>query len=91
MIIYYCLKTKETQDFLNDLENHPLIDDYLNSKHKSSAVPSFEDMALIAYSKEKNCPVTTDDKDLTFFAEELLKKNISGEIFALQDLDIYNN
>ena len=79
------------EDFFNSLEDHPQIEEYLKSKHKNSPVPSFEDMALIAFSKEKNCPVITNDKDLTFFAKELLEKNISGEIFALQDLDIYNN
>ena len=70
---------------------HPLIKAFLKAKHKTKIVPSFEDMALIAYSKEKNIPIITNDKDLTFFAEELIKRKLSCEIIALQDLDIYNN
>lgn len=48
-------------------------------------------MNLIAFSKEKGYPIISNDYDLTFFAEELLKKRLCSEIFDFRDLDIYNN
>jgi len=79
------------EKFFKGLEKHPLIKEFLKAKHKTHIMPSFEDMSLIAYSKEQNIPIITNDKDLTFFARELIKQNLSGEIFALKDLDTYNN
>ena len=82
---------EKIEEFFKRLDRHPLVKQFLKEKHKTSVIPSFEDMGLIAYSKEKNYPIITNDKDLTFFAKEMFEKGVSGEIFALTDLDIYNN
>ena len=91
--VYFPTKNlyKQIEDFFKGLEYHPLIKEFLRLKQKTSPIPSFEDIGLIAYSKQKGHPIITNDRDITFFCEELVKNKLSGEIFALQDLDIYNN
>ena len=89
--VYFPTKNlyKQIEDCFKGLEYHPLIKEFLRLKQKTSPIPSFEDIGLIAFSKQKGHPIIINDRDITFFCEELVK--LSGEIFALQDLDIYNN
>ena len=77
--------------FFKELKNHPKLGEFLKKKKRYNPLPSIEDMNLIAFSKEKEYPIISNDYDLTFFAEELLKKRLCSEIFDFRDLDIYNN
>ena len=54
-------------------------------------MPSFEDLGLMAFSKEENQPIISNDNDFTFFAEELFKKGLTNKIFNFNNLDTYNN
>ena len=45
----------------------------------------------MAFSKENECPIITNDYDLTFFADELFEKGLTNRIYNFNDLDIYNN
>ena len=62
------------------------IDEYLSQKHTRDLNPSLEDKKLILFSKEKGCPVISNDLDLTFFNEELLNLNLVNEIIDLKTI-----
>lgn len=80
----------QIRDFFLRLSNHPKIREFLDIKKKDSPVPSFEDMALLLYSKDNHYPIITNDNDLSFFEKELLKAKLSDRIYHLSKLDIYN-
>lgn len=85
---YYSLN--QIRNFFLKLINHPKIKEFLDIKKKNSPVPSFEDMALLLFSKDKHYPIITNDHDLSFFEKELLKAKLSDRIYHLSNLDIYN-
>lgn len=45
-----------------------------------------EDKKLILFSKDKNCPLISNDLDLTFFSDELLDLNLVHEIIDFDSL-----
>ena len=55
-------------------------------KHTDMVNPSMEDKKLILFSKEKECPVISNDLDLTFFREKLLNLNLVHEIIDFDSL-----
>ena len=67
----------------NNLDN---IDKYFMRKHTDMVNPSVEDKKLILFSKEKECPVISNDLDLTFFREKLLNLNLVHEIIDFDSL-----
>lgn len=67
----------------NHLDN---IDEYFMRKHTDMVNPSMEDKKLILFSKEKECPVISNDLDLTFFREKLLNLNLVHEIIDFDSL-----
>ena len=67
----------------NDLDN---IDEYFMRKHTDRVDPSFEDKKLILFSKDKECPVISNDLDLTFFSKELQNLNLVHEIIDFDSL-----
>ena len=67
----------------NNLDN---IDEYFMRKHTDMVNPSVEDKKLILFSKEKECPVISNDLDLTFFREKLLNLNLVHEIIDFDSL-----
>lgn len=67
----------------NDLDN---IDEYFMRKHTDIVDPSIEDKKLILFSKDKNCPLISNDLDLTFFSDELLDLNLVHEIIDFDSL-----
>lgn len=67
----------------NDLDN---IDEYFMRKHTDIVDPSIEDKKLILFSKDKNCPLISNDLDLTFFSGELLDLNLVYEIIDFNSL-----
>lgn len=82
--LYLPIKT-----FFQNLITHPKYKEFLKKKKRTT--PSFEDIGLMAFSKDKGCPIVSNDNDLTFFAEELYEKSLTNKIFNFNDLDIYNN
>ena len=68
----------------NDLDN---INEYLMRKHVDMLNPSLEDKKLILFSKYKECPLISNDLDLTFFQEELLNRGLAHEIIDLMSID----
>lgn len=77
--------------FFESLINHPQYEEFLKKKNRDTPIPSFEDLGLMAFSKDKEYPIISNDNDLTFFAYELYKQDLSNEIFNFDDLDTYNN
>ena len=77
--------------FFEELTHNLKFDEFMEKKKRENPVPSFEDLALMTFSKDKNCPIITNDNDLTFFSEELYQKNLTGKIYNFNDLDTYNN
>lgn len=67
----------------NDLDN---IDEYFMRKHTDIVDPSHEDKKLILFSKDKECPVISNDLDLTFFSKELQNLNLVHEIIDFDSL-----
>ena len=67
----------------NDLDN---IDEYFMRKHTDRVDPSSEDKKLILFSKDKKCPVISNDLDLTFFSKELYDLNLVYEIINFDSL-----
>ena len=67
----------------NNLDN---IDKYFMRKHTDMVNPSVEDKKLILFSKDKECPVISNDLDLTFFREKLLNLNLVHEIIDFDSL-----
>ncbi len=67
----------------NDLD---YIDEYFMRKHTDIVDPSLEDKKLILFSKDKECPVISNDLDLTFFSKELLDLNLVHEIIDFNSL-----
>ena len=62
------------------------IGEYFMRKHTVILNPSIEDKKLILFSKDKNCPVISNDLDLTFFREKLLDLNLVYEIIDFNSL-----
>ena len=79
------------EDFFDKLDVHPQKQHFLNLKKRDKLMPSDIDIKLIAFSKEMESILISNDYDLTFFADELFEKNLSNRIFGLKELDIYNN
>lgn len=79
------------EDFFNQLINDAKIKNFLKKKRRDTVMPSFEDLGLMAFSKDKEYPIISNDNDLTFFADELYKKKLTYLIYNFNDLDIYNN
>ena len=67
----------------NNLDN---IDEYFMRKHTDVLDPSIEDKKLILFSKDKECPVISNDLDLTFFGKELQNLNLVHEIIDFDSL-----
>lgn len=67
----------------NDLDN---IGEYFMRKHVDMVDPSLEDKKLILFSKYKECPVISNDLDLTFFSRELQNLNLVHEIIDFDSL-----
>lgn len=67
----------------NNLDN---IDEYFMLKHTDMVDPSLEDKKLILFSKDKECPVISNDLDLTFFSRELIDLNLVHEIIDFYSL-----
>ena len=62
------------------------IDEYLLRKHENILNPSLEDKMLILFSKDKECPVVSNDLDLTFFRKELVDLNLCYEIIDFKTI-----
>lgn len=77
--------------FFEELSHHPQFEEFMEKKKRETQIPSFEDLALMAFSKDKHYPIITNDNDLTFFSEELYQRNLTGKIYNFNDLDTYNN
>ena len=67
----------------NDLDD---IDEYFMRKHTDMVNPSIEDKKLILFSKDKGCPLISNDLDITFFSRQLLDLNLAHEIIDFDSL-----
>ena len=63
---------------------------FLRLKKTDTIKPSLIDIKLIAFSKEKNTTLISNDYDITYFSKELIEKNLAHQIFNLKELIIYN-
>lgn len=82
---------KPLNRFFEEVIQHPKFDEFTKKKKRDTTIPSFEDLGLMIFSKDKKQPIISNDNDLTFFADELFEKNLTDKIFNFNDLDIYNN
>lgn len=78
---------KSIDNAFTDFNNLDNIDKYFMRKHTDVLNPSIEDKTLILFSKDKECPVISNDLDLTFFKEELLKRNLVHEIIDFTSIN----
>lgn len=76
-------------DFFLNL-NKSEITEFLKLKNRNNPKPSYNDIQLIAYSKEREHPLISNDYDITYFSKELIEKNLAHQIFNLKELIIYN-
>lgn len=60
----------------------------LSFKKRGNINPSYEDLSLISFSNDKKLPLISNDYDITCFADELLNKGLSHDIFPLKDIKI---
>jgi len=67
------------------------LEEFLTKKRRNAPVPSQVDLELIAFSKDIESPVVSNDYDITFFADELLKRHLSDKLYHFTDLEFYNN
>ena len=89
IIVYYCFNINKHR--IIELSNDPKIKNFLKKKRRDTLMPSFEDLGLMAFSKDKEYPIISNDNDLTFFADELYQKKLTHLIYNFNNLDIYNN
>lgn len=68
-------------DFFKNINDKSKLNEFLNIKGRNDPIPSRTDMELIAFSKDISSPIISNDYDITFFAEELFKENLSDDIF----------
>lgn len=71
-------------------KNDPRIAWLVNKNKRrgiNSHYPSNVDMELIDYSKTKQAPLISNDRDITFFVTELIGASCCHSITALSDLD----
>ena len=84
-----------SQDLLDSIDNAFIdfanlknIGEYFIRKHTDVLNPSIEDKKLIIFSKDKKCPIISNDLDLTFFQEELLKRNLVHKIIDFKSINL---
>lgn len=68
-----------------------MLNEFLTIKRRESPIPSEVDLELIAFSKDMDFPIISNDNDITFFAEELYENGFSSKIYNFRDLDFYYN
>lgn len=78
-------------DFFNNIKDKEKLEEFLIKKGRTTPVPSKVDMELIAFSKDIESPLISNDTDIIFFALELYEKKLADRIYGLNDLEIYNN
>lgn len=78
-------------DFFNNIKDKEKLEEFLIKKGRTTPVPSKVDMELIAFSKDIESPLISNDIDIIFFALELYEKKLADKIYGLNDLEIYNN
>lgn len=79
------------KSFFENIEDEDKLEEFLTKKNRVDPVPSNTDLELIAFSKDMKAPVVSNDYDITFFAEELFKKDLSYYLYDFMDLEIYAN
>lgn len=77
--------------FFENIGNKQKLNEFLTKKRRNDPVPSRTDLELIAFSKDIETPIVSNDYDITFFADELFKRKLSCKIYDFMDLNIYNN
>ena len=82
---------KSIGDFFENIEDEEKLKEFLTKKGRKNPVPSRTDMELISFSKEIKSPLISNDKDIVFFADELLERKLSYKIFNFMELDFYSN
>lgn len=90
LIIYYCFSTKN-HEIIELTSKTKKLTEYLINNNSEIILPQFIiDIKLIAFSKEKNTTLISNDYDITYFSKELIEKNLAHQIFNLKELIIYN-
>ncbi len=69
--------------FYKSLEPTPKMITHMNGKNRNVPWPSDVDMMLLAYSKENDAPILTNDTDFTNFKDELQSEALCFEIIEL--------
>ena len=94
LIEEYC-PSEELMDSINNafekFDSLPNIWKFYSSKSTDCLNPSKEDKMLILFSKEKECPVISDDFDITFFHKELFNLGLVNEIIEFRSISLLTN
>ena len=69
-----------------DFNDLGYIDEYFFNEYTDMVDSSSEDKKLILFSKDKKCPVISNDLDLTFFSKELYDLNLVHGIINFDSL-----
>ena len=71
------------KEFYRSLESTPKMIGHMIEKNRNVPWPSDIDMMLLAYSKENDAPILTNDKDFINFKDELQSEALCFEIIQL--------
>ncbi len=81
----------QIKGFYINFKDIEMLNEFLTIKRRESPIPSEVDLELIAFSKDMDFPIISNDNDITFFAEELYENGFSSKIYNFRDLDFYYN
>ena len=81
----------QIKGFYINFKDIEMLNEFLTIKRRESPIPSEVDLELIAFSKDMDFPIISNDTDITFFAEELYENGFSSKIYNFRDLDFYYN
>ena len=76
---------KPLEDFFLSIDENTL-EKFLKNKDRNTPVPAEGDLLLMAFSKKIRSPIVSNDKDFTFFANELYMQNLTSEIISFESL-----
>lgn len=71
------------KEFYRSLESTPKMIAHMSEKNRNVPWPSDIDMMLLAYSKENDAPILTNDRDFIKFKDELQSEALCFEIIQL--------
>ena len=76
---------KSLEDFFLNIDENTLKE-FLRNKNRNTPIPADGDLLLMTFSKKIQSPIVSNDRDFTFFADELYNQNLAHEIISFESL-----